>query len=157
LLGYDLFYANEATPEPRITPKTDSSDHQQPPDNTPPWVEAWYWTGYPFSAVIGIKNAAFEVIKMPFSLIAGLISGRDTLNYPVQDLLNARDALQVELLRRPRRGAAAGLYRLLTETPLVVLRASAEDILVSWDLWGEQVGPRYGVVGRFRSASLSHL
>jgi hypothetical protein len=119
LLGYDLFYANEATPEPRITPKTDSSDHQQPPDNTPPWVEAWYWTGYPFSAVIGIKNAAFEVIKMPFSLIAGLISGRDTLNYPVQDLLNARDALQVELLRRPRRGAAAGLYRLLTETPLV--------------------------------------
>ncbi|WP_447602792.1 hypothetical protein [Nitrospira sp. Nam80] len=113
-LGYDLLYANEATPK---TPGRHQDE--KPPDTTPLLVEAWYWSGYPFSAVIGIKNAAFEVIKIPFSLIAGLISGRDTWNYPLQDLLNARDALQVELLRRPRRGAEAGLYRLLTETPLV--------------------------------------
>ena len=118
-LGYDLLYANEATPEPRVIAKTDSSESQKHSDATPLWVEAWYWTGYPFLAVIGIKNAAFEVIKMPFSLIAGLIAGRDTWNYPVQNLVNARDVLSVELLRRPRRGAAAGLYRLLTETPLV--------------------------------------
>src|SRR5262245_1335433 len=113
-IGYDLLYANEATPDhlPKIE-QTNSTDA------TPLLTEAWYWTEYPFSAVIGIKEAAFEVIKMPFSLIAGLISGRDVWNYPVQNLLNARDALKVELLMRPRRGAAVGLYRLLTETPLV--------------------------------------
>jgi len=115
LIGYDLTYANEATPEPTTKKISESL----------PWLNlnnAWRSTGYPFSLVIGLKNAAFEIAKLPFSTIAGLlIGGRDAWNYPAENFLSARDALYVEAFTFPQSqgGALWGLYRLLTETPLV--------------------------------------
>ena len=53
-----------------------------------------YWTGYPFAVAIGVKNAAFEVAKMPFSTVAGLLFGRDNpFFYPAQNLRTAWNAL----------------------------------------------------------------
>jgi hypothetical protein len=120
-IGYDLVYANEATPDPldenahSIKPKEKSTE---PPLWRKATKAAWYWAGYPFSVAIGAKNAAFELTKLPFSFVAGLIAGRDTLNFPLQTLINTYDTLAVEL-SPPQRGAQASLYRFLTETPLV--------------------------------------
>ena len=126
LIGYDLIYANEATPAPFIAPakgiskQADSDLPQQAGNEASPWKRnPWGITGYPFSLVIGLKNAAFEIAKLPFSTIAGLLFGRDGLNYPVENLRSAYDALYVEATTQTRRGAEWGLYRLLTETPLV--------------------------------------
>lgn len=126
LIGYDLTYANEATPAPFIAPakgiskQADSDLPQQAGNEASPWKRnPWGITGYPFSLVIGLKNAAFEIAKLPFSTIAGLLFGRDGLNYPVENLRSAYDALYVEATTQTRRGAEWGLYRLLTETPLV--------------------------------------
>ena len=122
LIGYDLTYANEATPSPFVAPETDG-----PPPQPLKKVE-WGWnqlplriTGYPFSLVIGLKNAAFEIAKIPFSIIAGGLIGRDGWNYPVENFLAAGDALYMEVITPPQSewGALRGLYRLLTETPLV--------------------------------------
>ena len=114
LIGYDLTYANEATPAPDTKKISESL----------PWLSldnALRSTGYPFSLVIGLKNAAFEIAKLPFSTIAGLLIGRDALNYPAENLLTAYDALYVEATTLPQSlwGPVWGLYRLLTETPLV--------------------------------------
>ncbi|MDH5667253.1 MAG: hypothetical protein OEY86_04500 [Nitrospira sp.] len=119
LLGYDLVYANEATPQPLAKPATHmpikgSEEHDSS------WVsEAWHFTGYPFSLVIGLKNAALEVTKIPFSFIAGRAFGRDAWNYPLTNLLTAHDALLVEATTQPRGGLEFGIYRLFTEIPLV--------------------------------------
>jgi len=118
LIGYDLTYANEATPAPDTKKISESL----------PWLNlnnAWRSTGYPFSLVIGLKNAAFEIAKVPFSTIAGLLIGRDAYNYPAENVLAARDALYVEAFRLPQSpwgselSSVWGLYRLLTEIPLV--------------------------------------
>jgi hypothetical protein len=126
LIGYDLIYANEATPAPFIAQANGISAQingdlpQQTGKEDSPWKRnPWGITGYPFSLVIGLKNAAFEIAKLPFSTIAGLLFGRDALNYPLENLLSAYDALYVEATTQTRRGAEWGLYRLLTETPLV--------------------------------------
>ncbi len=119
-LGYDLVYANEATPDP-LDKQASSTQPDKKPGGTSLWKTAkaaWYWTGYPFSVAIGAKNAAFEMTKLPFSFVAGLIAGRDTWNFPLQTLLNTYDTLAVEL-SPPQRGAQASLYRFLTEAPLV--------------------------------------
>ncbi len=119
-LGYDIVYANEATPDP-IDVQASTTLRNKKPGETSLWKTAkaaWYWTGYPFSVAIGAKNAAFELTKLPFSFVAGLIAGRDTWNFPLQTLLNTYDTLAVEL-SPPQRGAQASLYRFLTETPLV--------------------------------------
>lgn len=113
LIGYDLTYANEASPKPEINTDADGVKETR-------WSgeEIWHYTGRPFSLVIGIKNAAFEVVKLPFSTIAGLLFGRDPLNYPVENLLTAYNALLVEATTQTHRGAEWGLYRLLLEVPL---------------------------------------
>lgn len=118
LIGYDLIYANEATPAP-YEPGTDETPKRSK-EGPSPWREnPWRITGYPFSLVIGLKNAAFEIAKLPFSAVAGLLFGRDAYNYPLENLLTAYDALYVEATTQTHRGAEWGLYRLLTETPLV--------------------------------------
>ena len=119
LRGYDLIYANEATPHPLEELKADGT-----PKRSEEKPESWqkkYWrfTGRPFSLVIGLKNAAFEVTKMPFSLVAGLAFGRDHYNYPLTNLLSARDALFLEATTQTRGGLEWGIYRLFTEIPLV--------------------------------------
>ena len=50
LIGYDLTYANEASPKPEPKTKTDATVET-------PWSreELWRYTGRPFSLVIGIK------------------------------------------------------------------------------------------------------
>ena len=122
LIGYDLTYANEATPAPIIARGTDGASigSEEKPS---PWIKAWRFTGYPFSLVIGLKNAAFEIVKLPFSLIAGPLFGRDAYNYPIENIRTAWDALCVEAnlepQSQPQWGALGGFYRLLTETPLV--------------------------------------
>jgi len=118
-IGYDLVYANEATPQPLEEPSTDVPP-QNIEENNSSWASnAWHFTGYPFSLVIGLKNAALEVTKMPFSLVAGQAFGRDAWNYPLTNLLTARDALLVEATTQPRGGLEFGIYRLFTELPLV--------------------------------------
>ena len=119
LIGYDLTYANEATPKPLVELAADGSAKRSE-EKALPWQEnLWHVTGYPFSLVIGLKNAAFEIAKVPFSFIAGLAFGRDAYNYPLENLETAYNALYVEATTLPRGGAEWGLYRLLTETPLV--------------------------------------
>ena len=118
LLGYDVIYANEATPAP-YEPGTDVTPKRSK-EGPSPWREnPWRITGYPFSLVIGLKNAAFEIAKLPFSAVAGLLFGRDAYNYPLENLLTAYDALYVEATTQTHRGAEWRIYRLLTETPLV--------------------------------------
>jgi hypothetical protein len=113
-IGHTLFYANEATPEPRIAPGSTPKD---PPLG---WRNVVYATGYPIAAIIGIKNAVFEVAKVPFSLIGGLVAGRDEFwRYPVQNFKSAWHILEVETTTRPRYGFLTGLLRLVGETPLV--------------------------------------
>ncbi len=122
LIGYDLTYANEATPEPFVARDTNDSPKRSKAtqDTKSPWHEhAWRYTGYPFSLVIGLKNAAFEIAKLPFSTIAGLLFGRDAWNYPAENVIAAYNALYVEAATETHRGAEEGLYRLLTEIPLV--------------------------------------
>lgn len=125
LIGYDLTYANEATPAPPTPERVINQGPMCPVEDT---SETWYEkatdkalciTGYPFSFVIGLKNAAFEIAKLPFSIIAGPLFGRDAYNYPVENLRTAWDALQVEATARTHKGPHWGLYRLLTEMPLV--------------------------------------
>lgn len=120
LLGYDLVYANEATPDPLDEQASSTARYKKPAETSLRKVAkaAWYWSGYPFSIAIGAKNAAFELTKLPFSVVAGLIAGRDTWNFPLQTLLNSYDTLAVEL-RPPQRGIATSVYRFFTETPLV--------------------------------------
>jgi len=119
LIGYDLSYANEASPKPFVELTADETAKRSE-EKPSPWQEnLWHVTGYPFSLVIGLKNAAFEVVKVPFSFIAGLAFGRDAYNYPLQNLQTAYNALYVEATTLPRGGAEWGLYRLLIETPLV--------------------------------------
>lgn len=115
LIGYDLTYANEATPAP------DTHKLLVKGLSTTWGITVLRSTGYPFSFVIGLKNAAFEIAKVPFSTIAGLLIGRDGYNYPAENLRTARDAFYVEAFTLPQSpwGAVSGLYRLLTETPLV--------------------------------------
>lgn len=119
LIGYDLTYANEATPAPFVELAADGTAKRSEEKGLTWQKNLWHVTGYPFSLVIGLKNAAFEIAKLPFSFIAGLAFGRDPLNYPAENLLTALDALRVEATTLPRGGAEWGLYRLLLETPLV--------------------------------------
>lgn len=115
-LGHDLLYANEGTPKPYLANRT----APEKTTTTTPWTRSWWnITGYPFSVIIGVKNAAFEVAKVPFSLIAGALIGRDGWNYPVQNFVTAGNALEVELFSETRGGALHGLYRLFTDIPLV--------------------------------------
>jgi hypothetical protein len=113
-IGYSLYYANEATPAPRIL--ADS-----PPD--PPfslWRRILYATGYPIAVVIGVKNSAFELLKMPFSLIGGLIAGRDYFwEYPLENAKSAWNTLAMETTTWPTYGFPTGVFRLLGETPLI--------------------------------------
>ncbi len=122
LIGYDLTYANEAIPEPFVARDTNGSPKRSKAtqDTISPWYEhPWRYTGYPFSLVIGLENAAFEIAKLPFSRMAGLLFGRDAWNYPAGNVITAWDALYVEATTQTHRGAEEGLYRLLTEIPLV--------------------------------------
>ncbi len=122
LIGYDLLYANEATPQPvavNISSPSLIEDGNAPAGKKSFWGGAWNLTGYPFVGVIALKNVVFEVAKLPFSFVEGLLFGRDSINYPVQNVLNARDTLIVELSSLPRGGMETGLYRLITEIPLV--------------------------------------
>lgn len=118
-IGYDLVYANEATPQPLAKPATHVT-LKDSEENDSSWAsEAWHFTGYPFSLIIGLKNAVLEVTKMPFSFLAGQAFGRDAWNYPLTNLLTARDALLVETTTQTRGGLEWGIYRLVTELPLV--------------------------------------
>ena len=119
LIGYDLIYANEATPAPFIEIGTDGTPKRLKEEPSPWQENPWRITGYPFSLVIGLKNAAFEIAKLPFSTIAGLLLGRDAYNYPLENVITAWNAFSVEAFTQTNRGAEWGLYRLLTETPLV--------------------------------------
>jgi hypothetical protein len=122
LIGYDLTYANEATPKPFVERETEETPKcwEKTEKVKSPWCEnPWRITGYPFSLVIGLKNAAFEIAKLPFSTMAGLLFGRDAWNYPAENVITAWDAFYVEASTQTHRGAEGGLYRLLTEIPLV--------------------------------------
>ena len=118
-LGYALLYANEATPAPFPLGLKDDHPHDRDPERAW-WEYAVYGTGWPFAVAVGLKNAAFEVVKAPFSLFAGLLFGAgQAFDYPKQNFLTARDAIQVEASDLPRYGVLGGIYHVLTEIPLV--------------------------------------
>ena len=133
-LGYELDYANEATPQPflahnkkgGVPGKDEGPDAQDITDaktDAPPLSTTrriLYWTGYPFAVAIGVKNAAFELAKIPFSTVAGILSGRDNpLFYPAQNIRTAWNALEVEVGHRPHYYFMPGLMNLISEVPFV--------------------------------------
>ena len=96
-----------------------------------------YWTGYPFAVAIGIKNAAFELAKMPFSTVAGLLFGRDNpLFYPAQNIRTAWNVLEVEIGHQPSYYFFPGLINLLSEVPFVgqVFQFNTGPKRMDWDL-----------------------
>lgn len=120
-IGYRKLYANEATPASieRPTPGRISRDEQFKLMWTP-WKKIYYATGYPFAVVIGIKNAVFELAKVPFSGIGSVIGGRDSIwHYPAENVKNAGHALYVETANLPSYGILWGIPMLLSELPLV--------------------------------------
>ena len=58
-------------------------------------------------------------MKIPFSTISGVLFGRDRINYPVENLQAAYNALYVEATTQTHRGAEWGFYRILLEVPLI--------------------------------------
>ncbi len=129
-LGADLIYANEATPKPYL------GDEKQaltpPPKNAKKErskVTIRDLVSYPVAIVIGAKNAAFEIAKVPFSFIGGIVSGRDAVwKYPLENLHNAYQSFKVEVSTGTGEGDhvwdnAADiwrpLHRLLTEIPII--------------------------------------
>ena len=113
-IGFSLFYANEATPLPRVLGES------LPDPPLPVWKRALYATGYPIAVLIGVKNSAFELLKMPFSLIGGLVAGRGYFwEYPLENAKSAWNTLVMETSTWPSYGFPTGVFRLLGETPLV--------------------------------------
>ncbi len=149
-LGYELDYANEATPQPVLaySKKSDAPDRDKgqyerdimdaktaapPLSNTRSML---YWTGYPFAVAIGVKNAAFELAKIPFSTVAGLLFGRDNpLYYPAQNIRTAWNALEVEIGHKPSYYFFPGLINLLSEVPFVgqVFQFNSSPKYMDWD------------------------
>ena len=151
-LGYELDYANEATPLPILAHsmkdgvfdalKNKSEYEQEIAAARTPVAELsttrrlLYWTGYPFAVAIGIKNAVFEVAKIPFSTAAGLLFGRDNpLFYPAQNLRTAWNALEVEIGHQPYYYFMPGLLNLISEVPLVgqVFQFNTGPKHMDWD------------------------
>lgn len=124
-IGYRELYANEATPVPLESFNGISRDQQLSKVRSETVFRffpkaLWYATGYPIAVVIGIKNAAFEIAKTPFSWIGGVVGGRDSpWKYPTENLINAYKALYVEATSLPSYAFPAGIHALLTEVPLV--------------------------------------
>ncbi|HZC82760.1 MAG TPA: hypothetical protein VE222_13795, partial [Nitrospiraceae bacterium] len=155
-LGYELDYANEATPLPILAHSMkdgvfdgsrDQYKHKQeyerkiaaertPAGELSTGRRLLYWTGYPFAVAIGVKNAVFEVAKMPFSTFAGLLSGRDNpFFYPAQNLRTAWNALEVEIGHEPYYYFLPGLMNLIGELPFVgqVFQFNAGPKHLDWD------------------------
>jgi hypothetical protein len=149
-LGYELDYANEATPQPILAHSmksgvpakskeayerdiTDAKTAAPPLSNTRSML---YWTGYPFAVAIGVKNAVFELAKMPFSTVAGLLFGRDNpFFYPAQNIRTAWNALEVEIGHQPSYYFFPGLINLLSEVPFVgqVFQFNTGPKYMDWD------------------------
>ena len=149
-LGYELDYANEATPLPilahsmkRGVPGKSKALYEQDiadAKTSAPQLSIarrmLYWTGYPFAVAIGLKNAAFEVAKIPFSTAAGLLFGRDNpLFYPAQNLRTAWNALEVEIGHEPYYYFMPGLMNLIGELPFVgqLFQFNAGPKHLDWD------------------------
>jgi hypothetical protein len=150
-IGYELDYANEATPQPILAhsmkndgpgkaKKAYEQDIMEAKTDAPQLSNTrsmLYWTGYPFAVAIGVKNAAFELAKMPFSTVAGLLFGRDNaFYYPAQNIRTAWNALEVEIGHRPSYYFAPGLINLLGEVPFVgqLFHFNTGPKSIDWDL-----------------------
>ena len=150
-LGYELDYANEATPLPILAHsmksgvpakskeayERDITDAKTAAPQLSNTRRILYWTGYPFAVAIGIKNAAFELAKMPFSTVAGLLFGRDNpLFYPAQNIRTAWNVLEVEIGHQPSYYFFPGLINLLSEVPFVgqVFQFNTGPKRMDWDL-----------------------
>ena len=150
-LGYELDYANEATPQPilahsmksdmpgkpRKAYEQDIMDAKTAAPQLSNTRSMLYWTGYPFAVVIGIKNAAFELAKIPFSTVAGLLFGRDNaFYYPAQNIRTAWNALEVEIGHQPSYYFAPGIINLLGEVPFVgqLFHFNTGPKRMDWDL-----------------------
>jgi hypothetical protein len=149
-LGYELDYANEATPLPMLAHSMKSgapgkakmlyeqeiADAKTPTAQLSNTRRILYWTGYPFAVAIGVKNALFEVAKMPFSTVAGLLFGRGN---PL--LLSGAEASDgVGCAPRGDRHEpyyyfAPGLVNLIAEVPLVgqIFQFNTGPKYMDWD------------------------
>jgi hypothetical protein len=150
-IGYELDYANEATPQPILAHSLKSDQASKPKElyerditnakTAAPQLShtrsILYWTGYPFAVAIGVKNAAFELAKIPFSTVAGLLFGRDNaFYYPAQNIRTAWNALEVEIGHQPSYYFAPGLINLLGEVPFVgqLFHFNTGPKSMDWDL-----------------------
>ena len=154
-LGYELDYANEATPQPILAhsmkadvPAADKGQYEQDITNAKTAApelsntrRILYWTGYPFAVAIGIKNAAFELAKIPFSTIAGMLFGRDNpFYYPAQNIRTAWNVLEVEIGHEPSYYFLPGLVNLISEAPFVgqVFQFNTGPKRMDWDFAPER-------------------
>ncbi|MEK7286378.1 MAG: hypothetical protein AAB035_03660 [Nitrospirota bacterium] len=100
LLGYDIVYASEATPKPLAKDRESAPPQSfgQKLKKNILKIRPRDMVAFPVAAVIGVKNAAFEIAKAPFSLVGGVLSGRDSVwKYPLENFYTAYQALKVEL------------------------------------------------------------
>ncbi len=119
LIGHDLIYSNTATPAPAGPSLANPS-----PEKARPRMRAvadWANTasGYPIGLVIGVKNAAFELAKMPFSFIGGFLGRGHPYQYPWRNIQTAYQCLAMEIVHPPQIGLLHSVARLLGEIPLV--------------------------------------
>jgi len=150
-LGYELDYANEATPQPilahsmksgvlgkaKVEYERDITDAKTAAPQISNTRRILYWTGYPFAVAIGVKNAAFELAKIPFSTVAGLLFGRDNpFYYPAQNIRTAWNALEVEIGHQPSYYFLPGLVNLISEVPFVgqIFQFNTGPKRMDWDL-----------------------
>lgn len=166
-LGHVLSYANEATPEIQmpspvpfypgkaaLTEGANRKDEYAPESlsmvsteqqwtRARPWMnQLMYATGYPFALTIGIKNAAFELAKMPISWVEGILGGRDEAwDYPKENAINAWKALSLEAFNLPSYSLLPGIHQLITELPLVgqIFQLNTGPEHREWDLSPDRV------------------
>lgn len=150
LIGYELLYASEATPLPAsdVNELGDRLSFLElvrkytvgEPDPVELGLLVWRTMGYPFSVIVGVKNAALELTKLPMSLAAGVVSDRsDPWSSGMQVVDNAKTALAVETTEQTRRGPLWGLYRLVTEVPVVGQLIPFPTITIPFDWIGWSV------------------
>lgn len=159
-LGYTLDYANEAMVRPLLarTVQSDGTidearyarerEHEHTHAHPSVGRQVLNATGYPFALAIGVKNAVFETVKMPFSAIAGMLFGRDEpYLYPMQNLRTGWNALTVEAGRLPSYHLFSGMLNLLAEVPFVgqVFQLNTGPEHMDWDALPDAASVRHKI------------
>ncbi|MFA6091886.1 MAG: hypothetical protein WCU88_07965 [Elusimicrobiota bacterium] len=122
-LGCSLAYLHEATPAPFFAQEDSTSTKVARSTETVTVKEVFTFlniaASYPIGVAVGLKNASFELAKMPFSFIAGFLGRGRPYEYPYRNLKSAYAALKTEVLHPQKLGLLSGIFRLMGELPIV--------------------------------------